>query len=79
VYIGKLTSDSMLIGRFSILTRLASLALLLGRGPETGSRMCPSNPNSFGPHILMVCVDLLQLADPLGPKEVVAVFDLRKR
>lgn len=48
------------------------------RGPETGCNICPPNPRSFGPHILISCFLPLQPGVPFGRNEVVAVFERRK-
>lgn len=47
------------------------------RGPDNGCKMCPPNPRSLGPHILISCFFPLQPGVPFGRKDVVAVFARR--
>lgn len=46
-------------------------------GPDNGCKMCPPNPRSLGPHILISCFFPLQPGVPFGRKDVVAVFARR--
>lgn len=47
------------------------------RGPDNGCKICPPNPRSLGPHILISCFFPLQPGVPFGRKDVVAVFARR--
>lgn len=48
------------------------------RGPDNGCKICPPNPRSFGPHILISCFFPFQPGVPFGRKDVMAVFARRK-
>ena len=59
--------------------KLATLLKDTGlRGPDNGCRICPPNPRSFGPHILISCFFPLHPGVPFGRNDVVTVLARRK-
>lgn len=73
-----LCADSEVGGQYFSRGKLPSLVEDTGlRGPDNGCKICPPNPRSFGPHILISCFFPLQPGVPFGRKDVVAVFARR--
>lgn len=73
-----LCDDSEVDGQYFSRGKLPSLLEDTGlRGPDNGCKMCPPNPRSLGPHILISCFFPLQPGVPFGRKDVVAVFARR--
>lgn len=73
-----LCDDSEVDGRYFSRGKPPSLLEGAGlRGPDNGCKMCPPNPRSLGPHILISCFFPLQPGVPFGRKDVVAVFARR--
>jgi hypothetical protein len=82
--VGELMNGGFLILVACPFSMPIKLALLSARpsapgfgSPETGCSIRSPNPNSFGPQILSSCLLRTHEVLPLGPKEVVAVFDRR--